>query len=140
MMGICNGPHLGAFKPQFLNGWVFSQLQGDLAIMFSDGLRVNVYDREVVLSVFVGYGQSLVERKNGEKPLIVMEKHDQCSGPDELNKLLLYNYIKWVALVRVAVGRTRAIYCCSCAWARAIKRCCFDGTEIFAVFPEEAGA
>ena len=52
--------HLGAFKPQFLNGWVFSQLQGDLAIMFSDGLRVNVYDREVVLLVFVGYGQSLV--------------------------------------------------------------------------------
>ena len=46
-----------------------------------------------------------------------MEKHDQCSGPDELNELLLYNYIKWVALVRVAVGRTRAIYCCSCAWA-----------------------
>ena len=64
-----------------------------------------------------------------------MEKHDQCSGPDELNELLLYNYIKWVALVRVAVGRTRAIYCCSCAWARAIKRCCFDGTQIFAGFP-----
>ena len=52
--------HLGAFEPRFLNGLVFSQLQGDLAIMFYDGLRVNVYDRQVVLSVFVGYGQSLV--------------------------------------------------------------------------------
>ena len=57
----------GDFEPQFpiveldlFNGSVFSHLQGDLVIMFSDGLRDNLHDREAVFSFFLGNDQNLM--------------------------------------------------------------------------------
>ena len=71
-----------------------SQLQGDLVIMFSDGLRDNLHDREAV-HVFFGNYQSLIsKKKNHENPLISVEKHDKSMGPYELNEPSHYNYIK----------------------------------------------
>jgi len=69
-----------------------SQLQGDLVIMFSDGLRDNLHDREAV-HVFLGITR-VSEKKNHENPLISVEKHDISMGPYELNEPSHYNYIK----------------------------------------------
>ena len=58
-----------------------SQLQGDLVIMFSDGLRDNLHDREAVHVFFWELPEPHLEKEKPWKPTDQCGKAWQIHGP-----------------------------------------------------------